>query len=99
MVIWLKYPYVFYESLMPLSIFMWYANPFDLPWYFNHFNLFIAYCGWVPRMWYFRSLKQRIVKMHLVRGGKFVKFETHTLSSDINFAWTENYNFHPLTED
>jgi hypothetical protein len=37
--------------------------------------------------------------MSLLRGGKAVKFELHSLSGDRNFAWVENYNFHPLTED
>ena len=37
--------------------------------------------------------------MNLIRGGKFVKVETHTLAGDVNFSWIENYNFHPLTAD
>jgi len=99
MTIYLKYPYVLYESFIPLSLFMWCMNPFDLPWYFNHINLVVAYFAWIPRLWYLRSLQQRIVKMHLVRGGKFVKVETHSLAGDYNFAWVENYNFNPLTQD
>ena len=55
--------------------------------------------GLTPRIWYFRSLQYRIVKMNLIRGGKFVKVETHTLAGDVNFSWIENYNFHPLTID
>lgn len=37
--------------------------------------------------------------MWLLRGGKAVKFETHTLASDRNHQWVENYNFNPLTAD
>lgn len=37
--------------------------------------------------------------MSMLRGGKAVKIETHSLSGDRNFAWVENYNFHPLTKD
>jgi hypothetical protein len=99
MTVYLKYPYVLYESFIPLSFFMWCMNPLDIPWYFNHINLAIMYYAWVPRMWYFRSLQYRPVKMHLIRGGKFLKIETHTLAGDINFAWVENYNFNPLSED
>ena len=40
-----------------------------------------------------------MVKISLLRGGKAVKIETHSLAGDRNFAWVENYNFHPLTED
>lgn len=28
-----------------------------------------------------------------------MKFETHTLASDRNMTWVENYNFNPLTAD
>lgn len=54
---------------------------------------------WIPRLWYFRSFQYKIVNMHLLRTGKAVKVETHTLAGDRNFAWTENYQFHPLTQD
>ena len=60
------------------------------------FDFFIV---WIPRLWYFKGLQHRIVKMSMLRGGKAVKFETHSLSGDKNFSWVENYNFHPLTED
>ena len=33
--IYFKYPYVFYESLIPASFFMYYMNPFGMSWYFN----------------------------------------------------------------
>jgi len=36
--------------------------------------------------------------MSLLRGGKAVKVETHSLAADRMFSWVENYNFHPLTE-
>jgi len=99
MTIYFKYPYVLYESFFPLALFMWFVNPLELEWYYNHLNLLIMYQSFVPRIWYFRSLQQRIVKMHLIRGGKFVKIETHTLAGDYNFSWAENYNFNPLTAD
>ena len=35
----------------------------------------------------------------MLRGGKAVKIETHSLSGDRNFAWVENFNFHPLSKD
>ena len=54
---------------------------------------------WIPRVWYFRSLQYKVVNMHLLRGGRAVKIETHTLAGDRNYAWTENYQFHPLTQD
>jgi len=99
MTVYFKYPYVLYESLIPLSVFMWWCNPLELEWYFNHINLVIMYTAWIPRMWYLRSFQYRVVKMHLIKGGKFIKVETHSLAGDVNYAWAENYNFNPLTED
>jgi len=99
MSIYLKYPYVLYESLIPASFWLWYVNPLELEWYYNHLNLVALNLLWIPRLWYLRSFNYRIVTMHLLRGGKFVKFETHTLTGDRNFNWAENYNFHPLTQD
>jgi len=99
MAIYLKYPYVFYESLIPAALWMFYMNPLDLYWTYNYLNLVAVNVLWIPRLWYFKSLQHRIVKMSLLRGGKAVKVETHSLSGDRMFSWVENYNFHPLTED
>ena len=38
----MKYPYIFYESLIPLSLWMWYVNPFALAWQFNFINIIAA---------------------------------------------------------
>jgi len=99
MTIYLKYPYVLYESFIPMSIYLFVTNPFELDWQWNYINLILMNTLWIPRLWYFKGLQHRIVKMSLLRGGKAVKFETHSLSGDRNFSWVENYNFHPLNED
>jgi len=99
MAIYFKYPYVLYESFIPISIWLFYMNPLELEWYYNYINLGLINILWIPRLWYFKGLNHRIVKMSMLRGGKAVKVETHSLSGDRNFAWVENYNFQPLTED
>jgi len=99
MTIYFKYPYVLYESFMPMTLFMFLMNPLELAWQYNYINLLLFNVLWIPRLWYFQGLQRRIVKMSLLRGGKAVKFELHSLSGDRNFSWVENYNFHPLTED
>lgn len=99
MAIYFKYPYVLYESFIPTCLWLFYMNPFDLEWQWNYINLLLVNTLWIPRLWYFKSLQHRIVKMSMLRGGKAVKIETHSLAGDRNFAWVENYNFHPLTED
>jgi len=99
MTIYAKYPYVLYESFMPMCLYLFLMNPLELAWQYNYINLVLLNVLWIPRLWYFKGLQHRIVKMSMLRGGKAVKFETHSLSGDKNFSWVENYNFHPLTED
>lgn len=36
--IYLKYPYIFYESLIPTALFIFYANPLNLEWHWNFFS-------------------------------------------------------------
>ena len=43
--IYLKYPYVLYETLIPLSLGLWYLNPLELEWHYNHMLLFFANVG------------------------------------------------------
>eukprot|EP01016_Furgasonia_blochmanni_P003032 TRINITY_DN1118_c0_g1_i4.p2 TRINITY_DN1118_c0_g1~~TRINITY_DN1118_c0_g1_i4.p2 ORF type:complete len:256 (-),score=20.96 TRINITY_DN1118_c0_g1_i4:196-963(-) len=99
MTVYLKYPYVLYESFMPMTAWLWYVNPLDLEWTWNCINLFLFNILWVPRVWYWRSLQYRICRMYLLRGGKAVKIETQSLSGDRFTSWVENFNFHPLQED
>jgi hypothetical protein len=54
--VYFKYPYVFYEMLMPACLWMWVYNPLELDWYWNNANLFLMNFLWYPRMWYWRSL-------------------------------------------
>lgn len=99
MAIYFKYPYVLYESFIPTCFWMFYMNPLDLAWQYNYINLLLVNVLWIPRLWYLKGLQHRVVKMSMLRGGKAVKIETHSLSGDRNFAWVENFNFHPLTKD
>jgi len=99
MAIYLKYPYVLYESFIPAALFLWYMNPLDLYWTYNYLNLIAINVLWIPRLWYFKHIQHRPAKIFLLRGGKAVKVEAHSLSGDRDFAWVENYNFHPLTQD
>lgn len=43
--VYLKYPYVLYESLIPLSLFTLYVNPFNLEWYWNYACLVYSCTG------------------------------------------------------
>jgi hypothetical protein len=97
--IYLKYPYVFYESLSPLFMFMFLANPLNFQWATTYLFFFGAQALWFPRAWYLYSLQMRIKKMWLLRGGRVVKFERSTLAGDIQTNWVEVRHFRPLSQD
>lgn len=97
--IWFKYPYVLFESLSPLALFMFVANPLALSWTAGYGFLFAAMGLWFPRAWYLHSMQYRIRRMWLLRGGRVVKFERSTLAGDQFTNWVEVRHFKPLTED
>jgi hypothetical protein len=55
-VVYWKYPYIFYESLIPASIWMYLYNPFEMHWGFNNIFAYAAATLWIPRIWYYRQL-------------------------------------------
>lgn len=97
--IYFKYPYILYESFIPLGLNMFIMNPFELSWQWNYLFLVPLCCFWMPRAWYFYSLQARVRKMWLLRGGKYVKLERTTLAGDTYTDWAEIRYFKPLTED
>lgn len=97
--VYFKYPYVLYESAMPLLLLNWIYNPFGLEWEYNNLNLIALNFLWIPRVWYFRSLQYKIRRLSLLRGGKVAKIETSTLAGDRFTSWVETYQFRPLTSD
>ena len=97
--IYFKYPYVFFESFIPLSLFGFLENPFNFSWQWNYLFLVAMNVLWMPRAWYFYSLQFRIRKMWLLRGGKYVKMERTTLAGDTFIDWAEIRYMQPITED
>lgn len=97
--IYLKYPYVLFESLSPLMAFQFVANPLHLPWAANYAFLFGAFMLWFPRFWYLNSMQYRIRRVWLMRGGKFLKLERSSLAGDQYTNWIEIRHLRPLTED
>lgn len=74
--IYFKYPYVFYEATIPLSIWAFIYNPFEMTKNEVNMLLVLPNIAWIPRMWYWRSLQYKICKLYLLRGGKVAKIET-----------------------
>lgn len=89
--IYFKYPYIMYETFIPVCIWLWFNNPVDVAWYWNNVFLFAPFALWCPRMWYYRSLQYRICRMYLLRGGKVLKLETESLAGDRSTNWIETY--------
>ena len=90
-VVYWKYPYILYESLIPASIWMYLYNPFELHWGFNNLFGYLACTLWIPRVWYFRSLQYKVHRLSLLRGGKVLKVETNSLAADRFKNWVETY--------
>jgi hypothetical protein len=51
--VFLKYPYVLYETMIPLSIYLWFKNPLEIAWYWNNLFVYLPSFLWIPRMWYY----------------------------------------------
>lgn len=97
--IYLQYPYVLFESGIPLCLFMYLANPFSFS-STTCFSFFLlANTLWFPRVWQLHSLTYRIRKMSLLRGGRFLKLERQSLAGDTFTNWIEIKHANPLTED
>ena len=97
--IYFKYPYVFWESLSPLCLFLFFANPLQVAWGTSYLFLFAAQMLWFPRCWYLHSMQYRIRRMWLLRGGRVIKFERSTIAGDQLTNWVEVRHFQPLTQD
>ena len=45
MTVYFKYPYILYESTIPLFVYIYLMNPLNLDWYWNNISLALAYSG------------------------------------------------------
>lgn len=77
--------------MIPASIYMFFANPLNLPWYWNNAFYFLPFMLWVPRLWYFRELSYKVHRLWLLKGGKVVKVERMTIANDNLTSWSEIY--------
>lgn len=89
--VYLKYPYILYESLLPASLYMFLKNPLDLSGTINSVFFFYMSFAWIPRIWYWRSLQYKVHRLYLLRGGKVLKVETNSMAGDRFKNWVETY--------
>ena len=99
MTIYTKYPYCLYESTIPISLYLFYMNPFSLPYHYNYCFVFLSIMAAFPRVWFIKSLNQRVEKLSLLRGGKVIKVESGTIYGDKMVSWVHTKEIRPLTED
>jgi hypothetical protein len=99
MTIYTKYPYCLYESFIPACIYMYYMNPFSLPYHYSYSFIFLSIMLGFPRVWHIKSLNQRIERLSLLRGGKVLKVESGTIYGDKMVSWVHTKEIRPLTED
>ena len=45
MTVYFKYPYILYESAIPIFLYAYLMNPLDLEWYWNNVSLAFAWSG------------------------------------------------------
>ena len=98
--VYLKYPYVFYDSFIPLSWYIFFINPFNMPWHFTLSFFYIANSlAWMPHAMYWKHLDRKIHKLYLLRGGKYMRVWTQNPMGDRNYSWISNNEVNLLTED
>ena len=98
--VYLKYPYIMYDSLIPLSWYVYFINPLGWNWQLQSFLLYSLNClGWLPHALYWKHLERKIHKLFLLKGGKYVRFLTQNPMGDRFYSWGNICEINLLTED
>lgn len=98
--VYLKYPYVMYDSLIPLCFYIFFINPFNWSWTITTSLLYgSASLFWLPHVLYWKRLEKKIHQLFLLRGGKYVRIHTQNPMGDRFYSWAHICEFHLLTED
>jgi hypothetical protein len=99
-IVYFKYPYIMYDMALPLSIYLFYFNPFNFTWQVTLSFFYASACfSWMPHVMYLKSLDKKIHKLLLLRGGKYVRIWTQNPLGDRFYSWANNCEIHLLTED
>ena len=97
--VYLVYPYIANEMLIPPCLYMYYFNPFDFTYGISWCFIFMSFMLCFPRVWYIKSLNQRIEKLSLLRGGKVLRVQSSTIYGDRLQSFIHTRELRPLTED
>lgn len=98
--IYLKYPYCTQMATMPLSWYIFFINPWMIPWQYSLSILYLCNVfAWMPWVLYLKQIDKKIHKMYLLRGGKYVKIWTMNPMGDTWYSWAHISEFNLITED
>ena len=93
------YPYTLFElSILP-CLYMYYVNPFMLPYSLRYSFILLGVFLCFPRVWHVVSFNRRVERLSLLRGGKVLKVESSTIYGDRLTSWVHTKQLRPLTED
>lgn len=98
-VVYFKYPYVVFESMIPMLCYLWYMNPFEFTTGVQNAMVWTCFLLAFPRVWFLKSFTKRVEKLTLLRGGKVVKVESGSYYGDKNTAWVQTHQLRPVSED
>lgn len=97
--VYLKYPYVMYDAMIPLAFYAFFINPFGWSWQVTSFLLYgMSAFAWMPHVLYWKHLEKKIHKLFLLRGGKYVRIWTQNPMGDRFYSWAHICEFNLLTE-
>ncbi len=98
--IYLKYPYVMYDCVVPLAWYAFWVNPLMWKWQVVTPIFYLAMgFAWMPHALYWKALERKIHKLYLLRGGKSVKICTQNAMGDRFTSWASIHDFRLLTSD
>lgn len=98
--IYFKYPYVLYDSLIPLGLYAFFFNPLGWNWQVTCSILYLTGgFAWIPHALYWKHLDKKIHKLFLLRGGKYVRIWTQNPMGDQHYSWASICDMNLLTED
>jgi len=98
--VYLKYPYCTLTSLVPLSWYLFFINPWMIKWQVTLSIFYVTNCfAWLPQAMYWKHIDKKIHKMYLLRGGKYVKIWNMNPMGDRFFSWAHISEMNLITED
>jgi len=98
--VYLKYPYVMYDCMVPLSFYLFFINPFGWSWQLTSVIFYASNSlSWLPHVMYWKHLDKKIHKLYLLRGGKYVRIWTQNPMGDRFYSWAHICEFNLLTEN